>query len=237
MAKKTKMTQTSTFADRAINFNKSLELKLNSDLVGVMNPFKNPETLELTEIFYRKYFDDNNPRHFLFGINPGRFGAGITGISFTDPINLEKECGIVNNFGKKAELSSQFIYKVISSFGGPQKFFSGFFITAVSPLGFTQNGINLNYYDSKDLMNEVRPFIVRSIQDQLDFGAHREICICIGGNKNYDFLKKLNKECHFFDEIVPLEHPRFIMQYRRKSVDQYVNKYLEALDKCSRRTI
>jgi hypothetical protein len=231
------MSETKTFADKAISFNKSIELKLNSDLIGVMNPFKNPEKLELTEIFYRKYFNDNHSRHFLFGINPGRFGAGITGISFTDPINLEKECGIVNNFDKKPELSSQFIYQVISAFGGPLEFYSEFFITAVSPLGFTQNGVNLNYYDSKELMNEVRPFIVKSIREQMDFGAHREVCICIGGNKNYSFLKKLNEEYRFFDEIIPLEHPRFIIQYRRKSVDQYISKYLEALDKCRQTTV
>ena len=49
-------------------------------------------------------------RHLLLGINPGRFGGGVTGIPFTDPIRLQNVCGIENNFEKKQELSSVFIY-------------------------------------------------------------------------------------------------------------------------------
>ena len=226
------MSKILTFADKAIDFNRNLHLKSATDQVEVMNPFKNPETFKLTELFYRQYFDDTRPRHFLFGINPGRFGAGLTGISFTDPINLEKACGIKNNFDKKPELSSQFIYLVIKAFGGPEEFYSKFFITAVSPLGFIQNGVNLNYYDSKELTKTLRPFIIETIEKQIQFGAHRKICICIGGNKNFAFLKNLNQEFRFFEEIIPLEHPRFIMQYRRKFVDQFVKKYLDALKRC-----
>ncbi|EAF3770136.1 DUF4918 family protein, partial [Listeria monocytogenes] len=34
---------------------------------------------------------------------------------------------------------------------------------------------------------------------------------------------------HFFDTIIPLEHPRFIMQYNSKNKDVYMKKYLSAL--------
>jgi len=227
---------TETFADKANRLNKNLDINLTIDHIEIMNPFKNLETLRLTETFYQRYFDDFNQRFFLFGINPGRFGAGITGISFTDPINLEKACGIKNNFDKRPELSSRFIYQVIAEYGGTLQFYSKFFITSVCPLGFVRNGINLNYYDSRELSKTIRPFIIESINKQISLGAHPEICICIGGNKNFAFLRKLNEAFHFFDEIIPLEHPRYIMQYRKKFVDEYVKKYLDALKICEQET-
>jgi hypothetical protein len=39
-------------------------------------------------------------------------------------------------------------------------------------------------------------------------------------------MQRLNAEHHFFDELRAVEHPRFIMQYRRKQVDQFVASYL-----------
>ena len=79
--------------------------------------------------FYEKYYNDNNERYAFFGINPGRFGGGVTGIPFTDPIRLEKICGIPNDFEKKQELSSVFIYDMIDAFGGAAKFYKRFYIS------------------------------------------------------------------------------------------------------------
>ena len=88
--------------------------------------------------FYTKYYSDNNKRILLLGINPGRFGGGVTGIPFTDPVRLEKVCGIKNDFQKKQELSSVFIYEMIEAYGGAEKFYKQFYISAVSPLGFVK---------------------------------------------------------------------------------------------------
>ena len=103
----------------------------------------------------------------IFGINPGRFGAGLTGISFTDPIRLELVCGIKNDLKKKPEPSSRFVYKVIEAYGGVEKFYNDFYVTAVSPLGFTEDGNNLNYYDYKSLVAAAEPFIIDSIKKQI----------------------------------------------------------------------
>ena len=46
---------------------------------------------------------------------------------------------------------------------------------------------------------------------------------------NYEFLKLINEKFNFFDKIIPLEHPRFIMQYNSKNKDYYLKKYLTAL--------
>ena len=33
----------------------------------------------------------------------------------------------------------------------------------------------------------------------------------------------------YFEKIIPLSHPRFIMQYKRKKLDEYLNMYKNAL--------
>ena len=106
--------------------------------IEIMNPFQNIDSWKIAEVFYRKFYNDTNRRIFIFGINPGRFGGGITGIPFTDPIRLEGACGIPNDFRKIGELSSIFVYEVILEYGGAEKFYNDFFITALSPLGYTK---------------------------------------------------------------------------------------------------
>jgi hypothetical protein len=221
-----------TFSDHVINFYKQIWLTIQLPEIEVMNPYSNPVTFDLVTQFFQKYYADDQPRTFIFGINPGRFGAGVTGISFTDPVNLEKCCGIPNPFQKKHELSSIFIYQVIEAYGGVEKFYSEFFITAVSPLGFVKNGKNINYYDQPDLRDAVYPFAIRCLEEQLQFGTKTQKAICVGGDKNFKFLNSINSELKLFKEIVPLEHPRFIMQYRRKSINEFLRKYLNALKNC-----
>ncbi|MFI5224347.1 MAG: DUF4918 domain-containing protein, partial [Nitrospirales bacterium] len=65
----------------------------------------------------------------ILGINPGRLGAGLTGIPFTDPLKLQNICGIENTLPKKAELSADFIYTMISAFGGPEAFYKKFYFS------------------------------------------------------------------------------------------------------------
>jgi hypothetical protein len=64
---------------------------------------------------------------------------------------------------------------------------------------------------------------------QLTFGIRRSVCFCLGEGENFKFLSRLNGELKFFEKIIPLAHPRFIMQYRRKKVLDYVRDYLEKL--------
>src|SRR5215218_4005597 len=117
--------------------------------IEIMNPYTDPEAMVYVTQFYQRFYGDHQNRRIIFGINPGRFGAGVTGVPFTDPIRLANVCAIDNNFEKKAELSSLFIYEMIAGYGGPTVFFGNYFITALSPLGYIKAGRNLNYYDDK----------------------------------------------------------------------------------------
>jgi hypothetical protein len=218
-----------TVASRMLSFlgELSLEKRLPAG-VKAMNPYKDPYTFGLCRDFYGKFYDDNNSRTLLVGINPGRFGSGTTGISFTDPIKLDK-LKIPNTLPKKPELSADFIYMMIDGFGGPEMFYKQYLISAVSPLGFIRKGLNINYYDIPALQKAVTPFIIESINKMLDLGLTRDKCFCIGEGKNFVFLGVQNKKYGWFKEVVPLPHPRFIMQYRRKRVADFVNIYLRAL--------
>jgi len=218
-----------TFGERVIEFNLSLKLRVTVPDVEVLNPFKDLYTVSLAKQFYTKYYPDISERHIILGINPGRFGSGLTGVPFTDPIKMEKICGISNTLPKKAELSADFIYTMIDAFGGPEKFYRQFYIHSVCPLGFTQHGKNLNYYDIRELQNQVEPFIIKSIKAQLQFGIHTQRAYCLGEGTNFKYLSQLNEKQRFFKEIIPLSHPRFIMQYKRKSMKAYVGDYLRKL--------
>ena len=165
----------------------------------------------------------------MLGINPGRYGAGVTGVNFTGPRQLKENCGIDHHLKLSSELSAEFIYDMINEYGGVKEFYQEWFIGAVSPLGFIKHGKNINYYDDKALMNAVTPFIIDCINKQMAIGFNSERCLCIGGEKNFKFLSGLNKEYNWFKEIVPLPHPRFILQYRRKQKDKYIQQYLSAL--------
>lgn len=197
--------------------------------IAVMNPYVEPETWDVTERFYKKYYSDMRPRAFIFGINPGRHGAGITGVPFTDPIRLDMVCGIANHFKKKPELSSEFVYTMIAAYGGAEAFYGRYFFTALSPVGFMKGGKNLNYYDDKELLRDCEPFVIGCIRRELETMPGFEVCYCLGEGENYRYFSRLNAREGFFKEIVPLPHPRFVMQYRRKRVAEYVRLYLDRL--------
>jgi hypothetical protein len=222
-----------TVADKIIDFNRSLAIS-NSlpERIRAMNPFQGDAgTTRVMYQFYKKYYDDNRQRRLILGINPGRFGAGITGIPFTDTKRLKNKCGIEMKGKETHEPSSVFIYKVIDRYGGTAKFYNDFLFGAVSPLGFVKEGkngreLNYNYYDDKELLSAVSDFILDSLKKQASFNIKRDFCICLGNNKNFKFLRKINEELHLFDEIVPLEHPRYIVQYKSKEMEKYVEKYI-----------
>jgi len=219
-----------SFDQKVIRFYRGI--RLSTELpwdIKVMNPFKDTDVCAIAGRFFSKYYHDNAQRTYIFGINPGRFGAGVTGITFTDPVRLETVCGIQNSLEKKQELSSVFIYEMINRYGGPEIFYSRFFLTAVCPLGFTKNGKNLNYYDDPHLEVATRNFIMDSIREQLTFGANREFAVCLGEGKNYKYFSALNRQYHFFRELIPLAHPRFILQYRLRKKEEFINNYLDVL--------
>jgi hypothetical protein len=214
-----------TFAERTLRFYSSLHIEEKlPDGVEVLNPYKDKQVMEVCAAFYRKYYNDTEGRRLILGINPGRFGAGVTGIPFTDPVRLEKDCGIPNDFQKRPELSSEFIYLLMDQMGSPAHFYQHYFFGAVSPLGFVKDGKNYNYYDTQEMFRALKPFIIHNLVEQIGLGINSRKCYCLGQGKNYEYLKQINDETHLFDEIVPTPHPRWVMQYRRKSLQKILEE-------------
>src|SRR5690606_32849252 len=112
--------------------------------------------------FYSKYYNDNDRRSLILGINPGRLGAGATGIPFTDTKRLSDECGIHPIGMHTHEPSSVFVYDMIDAYGGVEMFYRNFYISSVCPLGCVAvkqgKELNYNYYDSKSLERSIPPF-------------------------------------------------------------------------------
>ncbi|MFO7525530.1 MAG: DUF4918 family protein [Ignavibacteriaceae bacterium] len=218
-----------TLANKAIKyfFGLNTPLKLPGG-VGAVNPFDSSEAKKIVGTFYTKYFKDDNKRLFVFGINPGRFGGGITGISFTDPVALREHCGIENNLGNKKELSSKFIYEMIKAFGGVDIFYSKIFLSALYPLALMKDGKNYNYYDDKNLFRILKPDIIASVRSQIEFGAKKEKVIILG-RKNAEYFLPINEKYNFFNQVIVLDHPRYILQYKLRLMKNYISTYLKAL--------
>lgn len=228
-----------TLADKILQFNAQLNLDASilPDGIGVMNPFKGEHAesiLDTTTRFYHKFYNDTEPRKWILGINPGRHGAGVTGLPFTDTKRLNDACGIPFDRFSSHEPSSVFVYEVVNAYGGAKRFYADFYINSICPLGFLKlndagKWVNYNYYDRKDLQEAVEPFILQSLKQQIAFGLHTETVFCMGTDKNYKFLNNLNAKHKLFGHIVPLDHPRFVVQYRSKFMADYVAKYIQAL--------
>jgi hypothetical protein len=234
-----------TFAEKIIEFNNDIDFSGTlPDGISVMNPFKDDDNIiPVSSAFYRKFYNDCRSRHLILGINPGRFGAGVTGIPFTDPKRLIEKCGLPFHGELKHEPSSVFIYDMIDAFGGAKAFYDKFYINSVCPLGFTAKGrngkeVNYNYYDmavgtgnSFSLQaNRLYDFIVENIEAQIGMGVETDVCFCFGTGKNEKFLRGLNENKRFFGKIAALEHPRFIMQYKSKNKQFYIDKYLSVFN-------
>lgn len=221
-----------TFSDKAIAYYNSLTAPTSlPPEIGVMNPYQSTDVQQIIRIFYNRFYSDTTPRIFVLGINPGRFGAGVTGISFTTPQNLRRYCGIDNDLRDTPELSSRFIYQVIEAFGGAKEFYSRFFLTSLFPLALTKAGKNYNFYDDRATTEALWPAITETVKTQIGFGYDRRAAVCLG-RKNETYLRRLNDQQGFFDRIVTLDHPRYILQYKSRDMALYLDQYIRVLADC-----
>ncbi|NGY38016.1 DUF4918 family protein [Flavobacterium sp. XN-5] len=225
-----------TFGEKVIDFNRGLHYSdaLPEDFM-VLNPFMdNPETLEVMQQFYHKFYYDSNQRKFLIGINPSRHGAGVTGVPFTDTKRLERVCGIRMESAHTHEISSVFMYDMIAEYGGVNAFYKQFYINSPFPLAIvrrTKEGkyLNANYYDDPTLFKMLKDFMISTIKNHISLGLDTSE-VYVLGKKNAVFIQKLNKEAQLFDHIKVLEHPRYIQQYKSKEKQIYIDKYILTLN-------
>ena len=225
-----------TFADKVIDFNRNLNYSGNlPEGFQVLNPYlDNPDTMEVMQQFYHKYYNDSRQRRFILGINPSRHGAGVTGVPFTDTKRLESDCGIKMQSAHAHEVSSVFMYEMIAEYGGAKDFYQDFYINSPFPLAIirqTKTGkwLNANYYDDPVLFEMVKDFMILSLKKHISLGLDTSEVFVLG-KINAAFIQKLNKEAKLFESIIILEHPRYIQQYKSKEKQLYIDKYILALN-------
>lgn len=223
------MTPASTFADRLLSFLTGFPAA--PPLPGgvrALNPYRTEPAHDLLTQFARRYYADNEPRVSLLGINPGRFGGGSTGVAFTDPAALATHCGIANELPRRPELSSQFVYQLIGALGGPAEFYRHFYLGSLYPLVLMREGRNYNYYDSAVVTKALWPDMRASLRQQVGVGLRRDVAVSLG-RRNGEYFQQLNDELGLFERIIVLDHPRFIMQYKRRFVPDFVADYARVL--------
>ncbi|RYY11229.1 MAG: DUF4918 family protein, partial [Cytophagaceae bacterium] len=198
--------------------------------VEVRRSAQDPGVANIITAFAQKYYAADAPRVGIFGINPGRFGGGRTGVAFTDPVALTDICGLGHALPRqRRELSSEFVYKFIAELGGPGPFYEHFFLSSVYPLELTHAGKNYNYYDSSAVTKALWPAMRRSMTQQTEqLNLRRDVAVSLG-RRNGEFLQKLNDELGLFERVEVLDHPRFLMQYRRRFLTENVARYVEVL--------
>lgn len=225
-------------SDKILDFLISVDFKGKlPTAIKLLNPYQNnPTIIKICKEFYTKYYSDEKPRKLILGINPGRLGAGSTGLPFTDTKRLNDICEIPYNDHYSHEPSSDFIYKVIAAYGGPKRFYEDFYFSSVCPLGFIKvnhnnsKPVNYNYYDDKELYLCVERFIINNLYLQKSIAQSGDQVFCLGTGKNFKFLESINNSLNIYDKIVPVEHPRYIMQYKAKLINNYIDEYLVKLN-------
>src|ERR1700744_1351131 len=122
-----------SLSDRILSFIQQLDVSAIKlpDGIGMIDIYQDKQVMAIAQNFYQKFYNDDQKRFLILGINPGRFGGGITGVPFTDPKRLIEKCGIAYTGELKHEPSSVYIYEMIEAFGGAEKFYKRFYINSV----------------------------------------------------------------------------------------------------------
>ncbi len=214
------------FADRLINVRCQVPIPQGFE---ILCPYTEHEVQRVVRCFYDRYLRVGPPRLALYGINPGRFGAGITGLAFTDPWALNHQLNIPTSLDGRREPSAVFISAVIDAYGGAQAFYDDVLLTAFSPLGFVRSGVNVNFYDDAALQRAIVPFVAEHVDAVREAGAPSATIVILGSGKLRQFVERHLAPTRRFNHVVALDHPRYIMQYRRATMDRYVEQYVDTI--------
>ncbi|HZL11862.1 MAG TPA: uracil-DNA glycosylase family protein [Prolixibacteraceae bacterium] len=187
--------------------------------VGILSEFLDNKN-NIIE-FHKKYVQPNSPKIVMCGINPGRRGAGITGIPFIDTNSLSKMLPDISN--PKTEKSAKFFFSIIEEFG-INGFYRNVHVTNMSWFGFYEldKGTNINY---NSLPTEIQNDLIDKFVEEMDF-INPNVIIPIGDIVNWELLYNLKVKNRLNAEIGPrLYHPAYRL-VDRKTYIETLTKYL-----------
>lgn len=171
--------------------------------------------------FWQTYYGDPVPRVVICGINPGRHGAGKTGIPFVDFQSLSQLISGIDR--QDGERSAEFFFQVVRQFG-MEAFFHSFYVTNVASVGFIRDGKNLNY-------NELPESALKVVEH--NFLQEMEIIqpthfISLGEVVQNTVRKLLPASV---DCSMRMPHPAWVTTYRGKELHEWTTRYLTILGK------
>ena len=114
---------------------------LDRSQIKILDGFTNQ--VELVRHYFQKMYANDRKRIVFCGINPGKNGAGKTGIPFIDFKGASQLLPGINE--NNSERSAQFILSIIEEIG-IENYHDLVYMTNLSWYGFTKDGRNLNYY-------------------------------------------------------------------------------------------
>jgi hypothetical protein len=153
-----------------------IESLLKGSEVSVLDDFL--KNWNIIRLFNETYYQNSYPKTVLCGINPGRNGAGKTGIPFLDFSSLSKL--VVSVEQTDSERSAQFFYDVVSEFGA-KEFYSSFYVTNISWVGYIKGNKNLNYYKLPEIP---KAFILEMFKYEMEEILPKTIIAMSGEVKN-----------------------------------------------------
>jgi Domain of unknown function (DUF4918) len=213
-----------TFGSKVMKFYDSIVgFRWATPDVALLSPVADAARREALQKFCDKYYNDHSRRVYWLGINPSRVRRTSTGVPYTDGFALENYCKIDNEFSKNRELSSDFFYRFLNEYGGPEKFYSRHYAAAAFPVSILRKDKYCNYYD-KDLPAEIIKSIPDFVSQQAKFG-NAGVLVIIGSGKNAKILKMINDDLKIFEHIFVVEHPRYVMQYKSAMLTEYLDKF------------
>jgi hypothetical protein len=205
-----------TFSDRYSVYLKSINIGILSDFLGNKQHIID---------FHKKYIEPNSPKIVMCGINPGRLGAGVTGIPFIDTLSLSKLVPNINN--PKSEKSAKFFFSIIEEIG-VNEFYKNVHVTNMSWFGFynIDTGKNVNY---NSLPVEIQNVLIEKFVEEMDF-IKPTLIIPISDVVNWELLYNLKPKNRLNAEIGHrLFHPAYRLVVRKTYIDT-LNQLLNVND-------
>jgi len=169
---------------------------------------------QVMSAFWHRFYSGDLPRQVICGLNPGRLGAGLTGVPFTDFQTLARWMPQIER--QDTEPSAQFFAKVVDAIG-VESFFQRFYVTNISAVGYVKDGRNLNYHD---LPAEALEFVGRRFVEEME--NVRPLRIIALGRQVERSIKKLLPEV----SVTYLPHPAWVSTYRKSSQQDWIDLYL-----------
>ncbi|MEY2342744.1 uracil-DNA glycosylase family protein [Acidithiobacillus sp. IBUN Pt1247-S3] len=175
----------------------------------------------IAEQFWQQYIPEPLPQTVILGLNPGRLGAGLTGIPLLDFRSLASLFPDGRLPRNDTEPSANFFHRVVQNVGA-EKFYREFYVSNVSAVGYLRDNKNCNYHELPDAAQRIVE--ERFVAEMAVVAPKRIIAL---GREVEATVQRLFPDGSV--RISHLPHPSWIMTYRLREAQSWVRRYTQML--------